>query len=125
MSAYQTLYGKPPPTILEYSAGPAKDEEVDQLLQDRDALVPGIKFHLQQAQDRMRLNFDKGRKELVFSEGDQVYIRLRPYRQHSILKWSVHILSPQFAGLFSVVRRVGQVAYQVMQKSITCFMCMF
>lgn len=98
---------------------------MDQLLQDRDALVPGIKFHLQQAQDRMKLNFDKGRKVLVFSEGDQVYIRLRPYRQHSILKWLVYRLSPQFAGPFSAVRMVGQLAYQLMQKSITCFMCMF
>lgn len=42
-----------------------------------------------------------------------VYLKLRPYRQHSILSRSVHKLSPPFAGPFKVLREVDDVAYEL------------
>lgn len=60
-----------------------------------------IRYHLKQAQERMKLNYDRKRRELNFSVGDLVYLKLRPYRQHSVLSRSSHKLLPRYAGLFS------------------------
>lgn len=55
--------------------GAAKDGEVEQLLLDRNAMMEEIRCHLKQAQDRMKLNYDR-RSELQFKEGDFVFLRL-------------------------------------------------
>lgn len=40
--------------------------EVEQLLRERDVMLSEIRYHLQQAQDRMKLNAYRKRRELQF-----------------------------------------------------------
>lgn len=65
-SPYQVLYGKAPLSLLSYVAGTANLPEVDQLLLDLDSLLAVVKFHLMQDQERMKMNYDKKRRELIF-----------------------------------------------------------
>lgn len=45
--------------------------------------------------------------------GSLVWLRLHPYPQRSLAGHKHHKLAPKFYGPFSVVRKIGQVAYQL------------
>ncbi|KAJ0091152.1 hypothetical protein Patl1_14741 [Pistacia atlantica] len=61
----------------------------------------------------MKQQADKGRREEVFSVGDWVYLKLQPYRQHSILKRPYQKLASKFFGPYQIIERVGNVAYRL------------
>ena len=64
------------------------------------------------AHNRMKQQVDQGRSERQFVEGDQVFLRLQPYKQTS-LKAEHCKPAPKFYGPYTVLKRVGQVAYQL------------
>lgn len=72
-----------------------------------------IKYYLKLAEGRMKLQYDKHYKEMEFKEGDLVYIKLSPYKQHSVLARTFHKLSPKYASPYSIVRKVGEIANEV------------
>ncbi|KAL8141107.1 LOW QUALITY PROTEIN: hypothetical protein V2J09_007128 [Rumex salicifolius] len=45
--------------------------------------------------------------------GDYVYLKLHPYRQHSLKSRVPHKLSPRFYGPFCIIDRVRTVAYKL------------
>lgn len=50
----------------------------------RDEVLAIFKANLLHAQERMKLNADKSRRDMVFHVDDWVYVRLRPYQQLSL-----------------------------------------
>lgn len=98
---------------MRYRRGIAQGEEVEQLLLNRDTMLTEIKFFLKHAQERMKIQYDKHHRELSFQVGDMVFVKFRPYRQHSVLSWSSHKLSPKFAGPFPVMKKIEKVAYEI------------
>ena len=56
---------------------------------------------------------DRGRVERQFEVGDLVYLRLQPYRQPSLKQKGAEKLKPRFYGPYRVIRRIGQVAYEL------------
>jgi hypothetical protein len=65
------------------------------------------------AQNRMEQQADQGRSERQFVEGDQVFLRLQPYKQTSLKDEQCQKIAPKFYGPYTVLKRVGQVAYQL------------
>ncbi|KAL8091541.1 hypothetical protein AgCh_033970 [Apium graveolens] len=113
MSPYQALFGRLPPTIPMYIRGSTSIQALDELLHDRDNLLRALKDHLLSAQNRMKQKADSHRREITFAEGDQVLVHLQPYRQISVAHRSSHKLSKRYFGPFSVVKRIGSVAYKL------------
>ena len=56
---------------------------------------------------------DRGRVDRQFKVGDMVYLRLQPYRQSSLKQKGAEKLKLRFYGPYRVIRRVGQVAYEL------------
>ncbi|XP_040942336.1 uncharacterized protein [Gossypium hirsutum] len=83
---YEALYGQITPLHLPYIAGETPVDSVDRTLQQREAM----------------------RKV-----GDLVYLKLQPYRQHSLHKFRNQKLSPQYFRPFPMEARVRNVAYRL------------
>ena len=72
-----------------------------------------LKENLQATQNQQKLYVDRHRVEHSFEVGDLVYLRLQPYRQSSLKKKGAEKLKPRFYGPYEVVRKVGEVAYEL------------
>jgi hypothetical protein len=65
------------------------------------------------AHNRMKQQADQGRSKRQFAEGGQGFFRLQPHKQTSLKAEHCQKLAPKFYGPYTVLKRVGQVAYQL------------
>jgi hypothetical protein len=68
--------------------------------------------NLRTAQSRQKSYADTRRRQLEFKEGDHVYLKVSPIRGMKRFKVKGK-LSPRFIGPFMILKRVGEVAYQL------------
>lgn len=84
MNPFKILYGRDPPTIIPCYTRDDTPFDVHAQLVARDQLLAQLKLNLSRAQTRMKLNADKKHVEVEFNVGDFVFVKLQPYRQHSL-----------------------------------------
>jgi hypothetical protein len=65
------------------------------------------------AQNCMKQQADQGRSERQFAKADQVFLRLQPYKQTSLKAGHCQKLAPKFYRPYTILKRVGQVVYQL------------
>ena len=98
MSQFQDLYGKPPPHLVRFGHGHTSVDSVEHLLQERDAMLDEIRFSLVKAPQNMTHYANSKRCDMVFSEGNAVFLKLQPYRQHSLSCCLHEKLAPRYYG---------------------------
>ena len=113
MTPYEAVYGQLPPSPTSYLKGCSKVQAVDQLLQHRATMLAHLRENLHHAQNRMKQQVDQHRSERQFQEGDQVFLRLQPYKQTSLKDKGCQKLSPKFYGPYQVLQHIGEVAYKL------------
>ncbi|KAJ9568381.1 hypothetical protein OSB04_004347 [Centaurea solstitialis] len=110
---FDIVYGRPPPTVLQFIPGEISCELVAQDLSDRDEALKQLKYHLTRAQARMKSTADKHRRDVDFAIGDRVFLKLRPHRQQSVVRRINQKLAARYYGPFPIIAKVGSVAYKL------------
>jgi hypothetical protein len=87
--------------------GVSKVQAVDQTLTVREAILRTLKENLVMAQNHMKQQVDQGHSERQFTEGDQVFLRLQPYKKTSLKAEHCQKLAPKFYGPYTVLKCVG------------------
>jgi len=63
------VYGQPPSLHIPYVAGDSSVEAVDRSLKTREECIEMLKYHLQRAQQRMKKQADKHRRDKQLEVG--------------------------------------------------------
>jgi hypothetical protein len=113
MTPFKAVYGREAPGLIRYGSQPSDPPDVREQLLQREAIIDQLKGHLRRAQQVMKTNADKKRKEATFNVGDKVLVRLQPYRQHSAALRKNQKLSMRYFGPFKVLAKIGTVAYKL------------
>lgn len=113
MTPFQAVYGRAPPEFIEYRTGDSNVEAVDILLNQRDALLRELKINLQAAQDRMKRYVDQKRRLIEFKEDQWIWLKLQPYRQNSVNRWTCLKLAKRYYGPFQIIKKISSVAYRL------------
>nr|GEX49229.1 Ty3/gypsy retrotransposon protein [Tanacetum cinerariifolium] len=107
MTPFEAVYGRSPPSLLDYIAGTSKVDAVDALLQSRTELISQLQSNICRAQLRMCNQANAHRTDVEFQVDDWVFVKLQPHRQSSVALRQSHKLSKRFFGPF----RIGPIAY--------------
>jgi hypothetical protein len=113
MSPFEALYGRKAPNLVHYTPGTSKINNLDELLSQKTQILKVLKENLTKAQNRMTIQANCHRQDFNFEVGQWVYLKLQPYRQHSIHQRLSHKLAKRFYGPFRIVKRIGKVAYEL------------
>lgn len=113
MSPFMALYGYEAPSFVELLFGDCRVPRARDLLQESQDIMRSLRENIQHAQNQQKLYADQHCVERVFEVGDMVYVQLQPYKQYTLKKSGAEKLKPWFYGPFRVIRRVGEVAYEL------------
>ena len=112
MVPFEALYGRRCRSPIGwFEIGEAKLLGLD-LVQDSTERVRIIRERLLAAQSREKAYVDNWRRELEFSVGDHVFLRVSPMK--GVMRFSKKgKLSPHYISPFKILERVGVVAYRL------------
>lgn len=99
MTPFKALYGRDPPTLTRSQITSQDPMELRELLVNRDSLLAKLKTNLSRAQQTMKAQADRKRQDMIMQVGDQVLVKLQPYRQQSAVLRKNNKLSMKYLAL--------------------------
>jgi len=112
MAPFEALYGRKCRTPLYWSETGESQLFVPEIIKEAERQVQIVRENLKVAQSRQKSYADMGRRELIFEEGDFVYLKVSPIR--GLRRFKVKgKLSPRYIGPFKILARKGEVAYEL------------
>jgi hypothetical protein len=113
MTPYETMYGQQPPIVTSYLLETSKVHDIENLLQGRAVTLVALKENLHMVQNSMKQQADQQCSERVFQEGDQVFLRLQPYKKTLFKSQGHHKLEPKFYGPYQIHKCIVPVSYKL------------
>ena len=111
-SPFMLMYGYQPRSPVLVGLANEKIQQVKDFLQDHFDMLKVARQNVRQAQDRYKHYADKHRRTVTFEVGDKVFLRV-PENSTSLKTGPVPKLSPRFCGPFTILKKVGSVAYKL------------
>lgn len=81
---FKILYGRDPPSITRSERDQTAVGSIEEMLQERDAILDDLRCNLTRAQQKMKIDADLKRRDVHFEVGERVFLKLQPYRQSSL-----------------------------------------
>lgn len=72
-----------------------------------------LQQNLHHARQYLKIQANKKQTERTFALGEEVFIKLQPYVQSSVIRRSNHKLAFRYFGPYSIIRCINPVAYEV------------
>ncbi|XP_057438204.1 transposon Tf2-1 polyprotein isoform X3 [Lotus japonicus] len=110
---FEVVYGRKAPPLVRFLSNETKVAAVALDLSERDEAIKQLREHLKKAQEQMASYANKKRRDLNFEVGEWVFLKLRPHRQHSVVKRINQKLAARFYGPFQIETKIGAVAYKL------------
>ena len=111
MPPYEALYGRKCRSPLYWDKVGERRVLGPELVQQTQEKVDLIRQRLVAAQDRQRKYADQNRRDMEFTTGDLVLLKVSPWK--GVMRFGKKgKLSPRFIGPFEILKRVGKVAYE-------------
>ncbi|RZB65840.1 Retrovirus-related Pol polyprotein from transposon TNT 1-94 isoform B [Glycine soja] len=108
MTPFVITFSRKPPTYPQYISGTSNIDAVHEILSQREAIFELLRRKLLKAQDRMKTNTDRHRRDQEFKVGDCVIVKLRPQRQTSVTGTAYSKLGKQYYDPFQVTECMGK-----------------
>ncbi|KAL0560461.1 hypothetical protein IC582_000866 [Cucumis melo] len=126
MAPYEALYGRPCRTPVCWNEVGERKLVGPELVQITTNNIKLIRENLRKGQDRQKGYADKRRRNLEFQVGDQVFLKLSPWR--GVIRFGRKgKLCPRYIGPYQITERVGPAAYRlelpIELVRIRCFPC--
>ncbi|KAL0549532.1 hypothetical protein IC582_014017 [Cucumis melo] len=112
MAPYEALYGRQCRTPVCWNEVGERKLVGPELVQITTNNIKLIRENMRIAQDRQKSYADKRRRNLEFQVGDQVFLKLSPWRG-VICFGRKGKLSPRYIGPYQITERVGPAAYRL------------
>ena len=112
MAPFEALYGRKCRTPLYWSETGESQLFGPEIIKEAERQVQIVRENLKVAQSRQKSYADTRRRELIFEEGDFVYLKVSPIRVLRRFKVKGK-LSPRYIGPFKILARKGEVAYEL------------
>ena len=127
LTPFEVVYGRPPLVLHRYELGTTIAAQVESTLRDPDVILGTLKDNLVVAQDRMKTNSDKHRREQTFDVDDLVYLKLQLFcqstmRNHEKMKY-LHVTTGRIVFLNGLGMWLKDWNYQPMLAFTPSFMC--
>ncbi|KAA0045650.1 DNA/RNA polymerases superfamily protein [Cucumis melo var. makuwa] len=112
MTPCEALYGRPCRTPVCWNEVGERKLVGSELVQITTNNIKLIRENLRIAQDRQKSYADKRRRNLEFQVGDQVFLKLSPWR--GVIRFERKgKLSPRYIGPYQITEQVGPAAYRL------------
>ncbi|KAJ9545007.1 hypothetical protein OSB04_024714 [Centaurea solstitialis] len=109
---YEILYRRKCRTPLCWNEVGEKQLAGPEIVQITSDKINQVQERLKTARDRQKSNVDKRRKDIEFQVGDQVMLKVSPWK--GVISFGKKgKLSPRFIGPFKITERVGAVKYKL------------
>ncbi|XP_073119566.1 uncharacterized protein [Henckelia pumila] len=112
MAPYEALYGRPCRSPVLWTEIGERSEFGPKIVQQTAEVVAKIRDRMRTAQSRQKSYADHRRRDMEFSVGDHVFIRVAPLK--GVMRFRKKgKLAPRFVGPFEILDIVGTLAYRV------------
>jgi hypothetical protein len=112
MPPYEALYGRKCRSPVYWDEVGERKILGPELVQQTKEKIEIIQKRLIAAQDRQKKYADRDRKDWNYEEGELVLLKVSPWK--GVTRFGKKgKLSPRYVGPFEILRRVGQVAYEL------------
>ena len=107
------MYGRDPPSLLRIAQGETPVGSLDELLQERDAILDDLCYNLVRDQQVMKAAADGKWRQESFEVDDWFFLKLQPCRQRSLARRPFDKLASRFYGPYHDVQKIRKVAYRL------------